>query len=66
VLSLTFINSAAEGVVTTDNRDGRTSEMAGFHSVDVEVSDFPRSLRSVAGVTYTDVSGELGIFLFKK
>jgi len=53
-------------VVTTDNRDGRTSEMAGFHSVDVEVSDFPRSLRSVAGVTYTDVSGELGIFLFKK
>jgi hypothetical protein len=66
VLSLTFINSAAEGVVTIDNRDGGTSEMTGFHSVDVEVSGFPRSLRSIAGVTYTDVSGELSTFFFKK
>jgi hypothetical protein len=65
VLSLTFINSAAEGVVT-NNRDDRTSEMAGFHTVDVEVSGFPRSLRSVAGVTYTDVSGEIRTFFFKK
>ena len=37
VLLLTFFNLAAEGVVTTDNCTDRTSEMAGFHSVDVEV-----------------------------
>jgi hypothetical protein len=49
-----------------DNRTDRTSEMAGFHSVDVDVSGLPRTLRCVAGVTYTDVSGELGTFFFKK
>ena len=43
-----------------------TSEISGFHSVDVEVSGLARSLRCVAGVTYTDVSGELSIFFFKK
>jgi hypothetical protein len=59
---LTFFNSAAEGVVTTDNCADRTSEMAGFHSVDVEVSGLPRSLRYMAGVTCTDVSGELSTF----
>lgn len=65
MLLLTFINSAAEGVVTSDNCADRTSEMAGFHSVDVKISGLPRSLRSVAGVTYTDVSGELSTFFFK-
>jgi hypothetical protein len=59
VLLLTFFNSVAEGVVVTDNCADRTSETAGFHSVDAEVSGLPRSLRSVAGVTYTDASGEL-------
>jgi len=65
-LLVNFFNSVAEGVVTTDNCTDRTSEMAGFHIVDVEVSGLPRSLRCVAGVTYTDVSGELGTFFFKK
>jgi len=39
--------------------------MAGFHSVDFEVSGLSRSLRCVAVVTYTDVSGELSTFYFK-